>query len=302
MLTKQFVESQVVLHTLRGEVIINCPQCDDTKGHCYCNLTKMVYCCHKCDARGKIVDTDIDIDSRLIYRYKKSLDLGPSLRYKGLKYEFNESAAIDPPKEKEVFNLPLCKSIQIKAVDYLRERGFYTSDFPTHLFEGTEGKYKGMIIFPILNPNSMKPKFFVARRYDNSPGPRFINAPWPKKDTLYFCTPHQHSGIMFITEGIFDAVAVAKAGYNAISILGKRATTDQLERITREFGNNYKAVILMDRDAFGNAVKLKIELHNMGTSFASILTLTDGKDPADIMKEEGVAKLKEILDAHTSQH
>src|SRR5512144_2104327 len=59
MLTLDFINSQLdnpIFTKHCTEVRINCPECGDDKYHCYCNLIKRVYYCHKCGAKGKIVD------------------------------------------------------------------------------------------------------------------------------------------------------------------------------------------------------------------------------------------------------
>jgi DNA primase len=306
MITKEFVLSKLdgePRTNALGEVRIDCPECDDNKGHMYCNLNKGVYICHRCGAKGKIINET------------KFTGFTPTDTN-----NFNISEIIED-KIKQIKNLPLNKLFSYEnqnygagmiAPDYLEDRGIFEEDiklFDIRLSIEKSGPYKDTIIFPIYDYafNDKKLKYFVCRRYTNQE-PKYVNAPWPKENTLFQVFPfHRILGsngyaVIIITEGIFDAIAVSKTGYSAISILGKRATTGQLEEISRYASNNL--VILLDRDAFSHAVKLKLELDNIFNGYPRNITILNSpyvEDAGDFMKNNDINKLKEMIDVHCNK-
>jgi len=303
MITQSFVESVDHQSAPNGELRICCPFEDDTDFHMYVNLNKKVYFCHKCNAKGRVFNNSNNIDSSIIEKYKHTLNAYQPDR------KIDTTNSMDRMIEKkEIKNLPLNFQLNMMGRRYLEDRGFSSTDFPFTPVSGesVDGKFKDTVIFPIYHSPKVEEhklfelKYYVARRITDQK-PRYINAPWEKKDTLYVC-PIISYPVVFITEGIFDAVSINKAGYYSISILGKRATTDQLERIVKEY-KGQALVICLDRDAFSAAVKLKLELAQtfVGNGI-HLLVLPDQNDPADILRKSGPKTLRGILDDFLIKH
>jgi DNA primase len=120
--------------------------------------------------------------------------------------------------------------------------------------------------------------YFVCRKYDNSK-PKYVNAPWPKGDTLFIAEPQKKIKVLappIIVEGIFDAIAVARIGYRGIAVLGKSITSPQLSRLANV---DPEFIIYLDNDALSHAVQLKMQLDALGSR---TYLIRQEKDAADL--------------------
>lgn len=269
-MTRDWVLSVLSKGTRDGEYRICCPYCDDESFHMYCNLSKMLYHCFKCEAKGRI---------QMGMKPFDSLDKFEEMVHK---VRFKPKTVTVPIaiKENWVRTLPLSKPLGSLALDgdalqYLIDRGVPTEQRDRYCRVSIEesGPYKDTIIFPIYEPHTGhvavpdRLKYFVARRYTDKQ-PKYINAPWPKDDTLFIVDGRGNRCAdlnAVIVEGIFDALAVARAGYCAYALLGKRATGQQLIRIANISKKGpHPFIIYLDDDALSHAIHLKMELETLG--------------------------------------
>jgi hypothetical protein len=284
----------------------HCIFCEDDKYHLYISISKQVYHCFKCEASGKL---EVE-EKNSLSNYEKIINEW-----------FNEGLVSDVDRgtyPKEVIKtLPRCHPSWIRHVGYDRvfyyliKRGLTPEEIHQNgIMESKDrdGIYSGTAIFPVWNgiiKDDAEVDYFVCRKINPREGEsKYINAPWPKEGTLYqpFITPYvsrgnilssnQWGNILVICEGAFDAIRIARVAMSA-ALLGKKATTQQLEKIINlvkyPWNNALKEIkkeimILLDPEAFSNAVKLQLELRAMGeqmgyVSFIKICTLPRGKDP-----------------------
>lgn len=275
MIDKVFVESQFSQKTINPEEIrINCPECQDDKFHMYCNLKKLVYICHRCGAKGKIRS---EIQS-CVEEYKR-LDIVEQKIFYKPKYLSNKDIVKNLPRNKCInrakeHDLPLA---------YLFERGLSFEDirrYDIRVSEEKHGPISNTIIFPIYEDElKNKLKYFVCRKYDNT-NPKYVNAPWPKEDTLFIACPDTTgvftSYVTVIVEGIFDAISIAKCGYRSIALLGKIPTPQQLHRLSSSSYNKF--LIYLDHDAFDHAIDLKLKLSALNKKAELIIEKHDAND------------------------
>lgn len=262
------------------EVRMNCPNCSDTTKHLYVNQDRNVYYCFKCGEGGTIqVHTEPSLEQFDLFVKKdvRSLTPGSVVTVK---------ATTD---KKLIKSLPPNTVVDsTTALSYLRSRGITDREINTYdIRESTDkhGIYKYSIIFPITRtikvPGFGALNYFVCRKYDRSE-PKYVNAPWAKNDTM-FITENFKGRPTVIVEGIFDALAISRVGFNAIALLGKKATAQQLNRL-RVLGP-YK--IYLDRDALTHAIQLKLQLNALSIS-ASLIQ--HDKDAADLyMVDRGIS-------------
>lgn len=242
----------------KDEIRINCPHCEDTKFHCYINRDKWVFNCFKCGASGKLASIYtpnlLQWDSRIFYK-SKQVQFAPMVSL---------SDPILAPRKLRPHTLPISEEIlpnrKGNAWIYLHSRGITDEQLEKYKVRTSHelhGPYKNSIIFPIYQENKLV--YFVCRKYTGDM-PKYINAPWPKGDTLFIAYPPQTKRVV-IVEGIFDALAVENVGCIGIALLGKKPTSGQLIRL-RSFAKN--VIIYLDHDAFSHAINLKLQLLAMG--------------------------------------
>lgn len=289
MIRMDWIKGQMITPTLQDEIRVNCPECSDDKFHMYCNLGKRVYICHKCGAKGKIVDdTTVAPDVIAYDSVKAAFNKSFPKKYETKDY----SVKVEVVKERRT--LPICHPIEsqydTKAWEYLRKRGLSFKQI-SEFYVGTGGE---SIILPIRNKRTNDLDYYVERNI-GSKGPRYKNAPWSKRGTLYYAYPendYEDFGKLnaVIVEGIFDAMAIARLGYIGISILGKTATYEQLARLK---GGNY--IVMLDKDAFKDGVIMTMALGHMANK-TCVLSILPEKDPADMILSDRRGLMEVIKD------
>lgn len=102
---------------------------------------------------------------------------------------------------------------------------------------------------------------------------------------IYLSLParNKSQGLLMLTEGCFDAIAVADAGYKAAAVLGTEASAEQIRRIAAEETN---VILMYDGDEAGRskAAKTAFELLGEGCN-VMVATLPAEHDPASYLAE-----------------
>jgi DNA primase len=139
------------------------------------------------------------------------------------------------------------------------------------------------------NGNNME--YFVCRKIKPKNGEsKYINAPWPKKGTIYkILSQNRQLKRVIVVEGPIDTIKASRVGY-AAGLLGKKATREQLDEINRyaTWNDCVEIFILLDPDAFSFAVKLKMELDVICESrmIVRVGIIPVGKDPGSMNTQE----------------
>jgi DNA primase len=291
------------------EYRVNCPECNDTNGHLYFNLRKMVYICHKCGAKGRIIKSLYNIPKLDSYE-----EVVNSFYTKGeidipLNPIHTTEQKVEPKRTVPIFDLiPVGydragTAKETIAYNYLINRGL--TDYQIKRYSIGLGRYEfeDYIVFPITTiPDIGTMKYWVARYIgkDKAKTHKYINAPWSKEDVLYIADKNVEAtwfdGV--IVEGVFDALAIERVSFKSIALLGKSANARQIERLIDEATKGY--VIFLDSDAFSKAVELQLQLRTMANiSNKSNLNFrvmqVPRMDPAACALED-IEKLREELD------
>lgn len=140
-----------------------------------------------------------------------------------------------------------------------------------------------------------------------SQAPKFVNSPdselFDKGRTLFNlhraapASRPQAENRLLVVEGYFDVVGLAAAGIcAAVAPMGTALTPAQLERCWRL---QHRPVLLMDGDAAGRKAALRacltaLPMLGPGRELAVAL-LPDGKDPDEIVREQGAAGIEAAL-------
>jgi DNA primase len=105
------------------------------------------------------------------------------------------------------------------------------------------------------------------------------------------------SGRVILVEGYTDVVAMHQAGIrNAVGVMGTSLTDEQVQEIHRRLAP--KAIIALDADSAGKDAMVRAARvgKRHGVEF-EVAPLPSGKDPADILKEDGSHAIVQLMDA-----
>ncbi|MBA9007278.1 toprim domain-containing protein [Thermomonospora cellulosilytica] len=171
--------------------------------------------------------------------------------------------------------------------------------------------FRDRVMVPLRRPDGIIAGF-IGRRPDGADGPKYLNSPdsplFHKGELLFGL--HETRGYLaagarpVIVEGPFDAMAINTAApqqYAAVAPSGTALTTAQI-RALGHTANLHKTglIIALDGDAAGQAATeraWKTLAHLHGPVEAVILP--EGRDPADILRDQGPDALREALQQTT---
>jgi DNA primase len=171
----------------------------------------------------------------------------------------------------------------------------------------TGGHYDALrnrLIFPILDQMN-RPIAFGGRIINPDDTPKYLNSPetklFHKSSTLYGMHAAfqaiKTSRVAIITEGYTDVIACHKAGFeNVVATLGTALTPKHASILKRIVDT---VVLLFDGDEAGQrAADRAIEVFFKEPIDVKIATVPGGKDPDDLLREEGGPELfAEMIDA-----
>lgn len=156
---------------------------------------------------------------------------------------------------------------------------------------------RNRLIFPILDQMN-RPIAFGGRIINPDDTPKYLNSPetrlFHKSSTLYGMHAAfqaiKNSRIAIITEGYTDVIACHKAGFeNVVATLGT-ALTPKHASLLRRIADT--VVLLFDGDEAGQrAADRAIEVFFREPVDVKIAVLPGGKDPDDLLKNQGGAEL-----------
>ena len=167
-------------------------------------------------------------------------------------------------------------------------------------------RFRNRIIFPIADARG-RVVSFGGRALDPNARAKYLNGPETSlfhKGRLLYGLPEArkllHSGgadaALVVVEGYMDAIACQRAGIAAVAPLGTALTEDQMEVLWRL---HPEPTLSFDGDAAGrraanSALDRALPLIKPGRSFRFAIVV-GGKDPDDVLREQGPAALKAQL-------
>jgi len=154
-------------------------------------------------------------------------------------------------------------------------------------------RFRGRVMFPVLDVDG-RPVAFGARSLDPDDQPKYLNSPetpaYTKGDNLYGLFQGKEEirkrKFAILVEGYLDLIALAQFGITNVAASLGTAFTDEQAKLLGRFTKN--VVINYDGDSAGiKAARRAIE-HLLPQDFdIKVLTLPDGKDPDDFIRENG---------------
>ena len=196
------------------------------------------------------------------------------------------------------------------VLDYLRGRGHLDDDMVAagvmRRSERDGGLYclwGGRLMFPICDVLG-RPVGFAGRQVFYERGQKidrkYVNSPeteiYHKRDLL-FCQSiareqARHDHEVFVVEGQFDVIAMQHSGHdNTVASSGTALSLQQAQALRRMVGADGKLVFMFDADAAGQKAALRTFMELGPIQTQAWASVTEGKDPSDMLKDEGPGAL-----------
>lgn len=197
-----------------------------------------------------------------------------------------------PPNRKWLYEFLTKKGY---SPDFLAKSGLFSKKYPETAF------FSNRLMFPINNRKGQVVAF--GGRILEGEGPKYLNSsdlPQYKKGETLFAFDHALNEIRSIKsvifcEGYMDVLAWHQSGVmRAVAPLGTAFTTEQA-KLVRSFADT--VYLSFDSDSAGQTATYKAILLCRQLGFnVMVIEIKNGKDPADILRNEGGEALKKLLD------
>ncbi|MFN3584531.1 DNA primase [Phenylobacterium sp.] len=224
-----------------------------------------------------------------------------------------------PEKDWARFRLGYSPSGRTALKDYLVAKGARPAELVEAglLIAPEEGgapydRFRDRIIFPILDVRG-RVVSFGGRAMDPNARAKYLNGPetvvFHKGNQLYglsearkilAAAPSGDQPPLVAVEGYMDVIACQRAGIPAVAPMGTALTEEQMEVLWR---HHHEPTLCFDgdragRQAAGRAIDRALPLLKPGKSFRFAL-VEGGKDPDEVLREQGPAALKAQLEKTT---
>jgi hypothetical protein len=283
---------------------VNCPRCQEREGLSHpdgkfnleINTAKRMFRCWKCEEprfSGSL--------GRLIRTFGTKADYEIYKAYAGIfhDYDYNEDekeyVPVKLPEEMILFSQLESGNLEhFNAYSYLVTERKIMRDIILKYRLGfcTTGKYEKRIIIPSYDKNG-EINYFVGRNYDteNKKKKPYDN-PKSDKDRIIFNEGFINwDSTVYLVEGAFEMLSFP---VNIIPMLGKTISTTLFLKL-KELKPN--VVVLLDPDAYKNAVQLYYTLHTIYVDCeerVKIVKIPYEKDLDELRKNRGI---DEVLDS-----
>lgn len=233
-----------------GEVQVEvCWFCSNAKYNLELNAEKAIAHCWAC-RRGDRLDSLL----RQMIGLDVHLDVSRESR----------AAPIPPPdRQAQRTELALVPSVAVEsACRYLESRGLDVEDqrrYEVAVCTAADSQFTGRIIFPVREFWSHHYMGIVARRYIGSDGPKYMND--CERRIAGLTQLNFRRSPFVVCEGIFDGIAIHRAGANAAILLGLShpAFDAWADRVPRDSA----ILICLDGAASAEAVQLYEQAHRV---------------------------------------
>lgn len=287
------LEDIVDLKELPEQFSVQCPFCpphyQDGKTKLGISLSKNVYHCWRCNAKGKA--------SELFLRFTgiNKMDL---LNFSFEKKDFFQ---YDPNKELLKSELVAYDALSNKilennlhnAKNYLNNRAITDEEIKYYDIRTAKSNnlFRNRIMIPTFDKYG-NCVYFVARDYVNPNNKvKYLNAlDTHKAFCVWNLNNSKENGIIAITEGVFSGISANKIrdqlqDFTAVSIFGKFISKEQAKLISN--AKPKEVIISLDGDVSDKEVKKNIDiLKYYYTGLITRIKIPDNKDPNDISTEE----------------
>ncbi len=169
-------------------------------------------------------------------------------------------------------------------------------------------RFRKRLMFPIRGRDGSLIAFGGRLLGDGEP--KYLNSPegplFSKRSTLFNLdrarVPISRSSEALVVEGYFDCLSLHREGItNVVATLGTALTPEHARTLKRLLGGEGRVLVSFDADSAGRraAASAARMLLEAGVDMA-IVTLEGGKDPDDVIREQGVDAFKEMAASPTA--
>lgn len=327
---QDYLDSTVpVKYSGNGELRVCCPHCLDTSYKCYVNNDTKRFNCFKCDFNNGNFDVfDFVAEFEGINRAQAMLRLAREYAEVAPSWESIIEACktgllVDEDEPNSALNIKTIPRMprgsypltdkdnpdQKPFWDYLLQRGFTEGEVTATkahyvmsdmlFIKDKNDKLRGdigrRVLFPVYGGDNDLVSW-LARAIDDRV-PKYFNAPDSEASrTLWPYVPTRGTqGI--IVEGLVDALAIRRHGFEAYATLGKKISYDQIE-LLKQWGITSVVLFWDKKDAKKEMLKA---IETLKLHFDDVLVPDFSKWPADkdsgdtLNWEEGALLLKDML-------
>ncbi len=261
---------------------------------------------YKSDYNRQVADKIYYANSLAVEFYHKQLMLP---KYSGVLKDYLFSKRKIKPETVEQFSIGLAGEEWEGFVNYARSKDLKGEDLQkAGLATRSEknqkyyDRFRQRLMFPIFNL-SQKPIAFGGRTLKKGEPAKYINSPenavYKKSRVLYGLRDAREAikstGAAILVEGYFDVLRCMDAGIkNVVAPCGTALTAEQAQLIHRYAS---EAVVVFDGDPAG----IRAALRSIGLLVATglrvrALTLPNGQDPDDYLRDEGAEKFRTLYE------
>lgn len=248
------------------------------------NLTKNVFQCFACQARGNVLDFVAAMEQCSIREAALRLQqwFGVAASGRRLQTAAAGSQKGELVRKEEGSNLPL--RFALTGVErnhpYLAQRGVdpaIAGEFDVGFYGGS-GLMSGRIVFPIRNLHGQLVAY-AGRALDDRPPKYTLPAGFRKGLELFNLHRVVAAGdrTVIVVEGYFDCMRVHQAGFpRAVALMGSSLSAAQESGLLHHFE---QIVLMLDGDSAGRAASEVIATRLSSSRSVSVVRVPDGSQP-----------------------
>jgi len=253
------------------------------------HLTKNVFQCFACHARGNILDFVAAMEKCSIREAALQLQQwfgvtapvgAPGMRWSGAAADMQNWELV---RKEEGTNVPLRFALTCVQWNhpYLAQRGIdpaTAAEFGVGLYPGP-GLMRGRIVIPIRNARGQLVAY-AGRALDGRQAPKYkLPAGFHKALELFNLQRAAVTGAktVIVVEGYFDCMRVHQAGFPwVVALMGSSLSAAQESSLLRHFD---RVVLMLDGDAAGYAASHAITARLSGRCSVKVVRVPDGSQP-----------------------
>jgi len=267
-----------------------CPFCGNTKFNFQINTEKGIFhswCCNKGGTYNSLAKTFGLAKVRRQVKVEEVKPSAESLKAVEDFYKFDELIKLDGSRRKIVEDYLLSRGLTYE--EGLRLKFRYV-DQKTMIDERLKKLYNNRVVIPLfdLSDNLV---FFVGRAVNKNPL-KYLNCKVERREILPVFKGLINPSVVVLVEGVFDAIAVNRAGFSSLPLLSMDISRQQTERLGRI--GFYEVVIALDSGEDANSIKIQEKLSIAGIP-SRVWFRYDGKDLDELAQTDLKNELNDLL-------
>ena len=260
-----------------NQAVYFCPCCHHYKRKLEINLETGQWHCWTCNIKGSFLGSFLNkVKASKSFRERMvelTGDLRLAIRRRGKK----DADVLALPDEFHPLSKPVASIEYRNAIAYLKRRGVLREDILRYnIGYAEEGDYAFHVIVPSYDAEG-KLNFFIGRRYYESEGVIPHKKPQMPMNLVGFESFINYNEPLNFCEGVFDAMAIRN---NAVPLFGKYPSKKLREKMN--IHGVKRANLILDDDAFTDAIKNYELLVNGVPGISVYLVKLSGKDPSKL--------------------